>query len=552
LIFLPFALSLAVSVHAAPSSKQEMRLPVFDRSKTPAKVLYHLDMMQSPLDERFAMTVLQGLVNREQPRLYISQNPEWHGTMSFQRWMDDLKSRGHAFEPVAPEEALGRFRALVKGAVLYESGLEKEPESLHKLNAVTLYCAVYDCLPVTPELNERLRLPVVLDVRDKLNSAQEAYEWAYRELWPKANKRLLAHTCPTHMVLRDYLVQHKGVPFWISKGTTIAGDDAAQRLLREGEPNSPLMGCWGGYGEQPPGRYSEPDLQRVASEYGKFIVVTDGCFNLSVFSGLDYRHSAPPKRAPAPRLDPSKVYIVFNVTDGDNLQYLQQCFVSGQWWLDPSRGKVPISWSLGPTAAELIPNVVEYLQATATPNDEFVCSTAGIGLMTPALYGANLTVDRDVLHNSYLRATSRAMKVVGQSAIHLGDTSLVPWTRADFDRCAREMPEVKLILGDYGKTLGVFPGNSSYTVSRDVLVLRALASLGAAKDDEERANKIAESVRNYTPKHRPAFMHASLVNWFVTPTAIARAAELLGPDYVPVLPSQIVGLYRQARISPIQ
>ena len=527
------------------ASAYEIQFPVFPKSKAPAKTLYYLDLLKADMDVRFAMTVLQGLVNREEPRMYVSQNPEWHGTLNFDRYMDDMKKRGHTFEPMTPEEAVAKFAANVKGAVLYESDLDKNPESLHKLNALTLYCALEDCLPVTEALNAKLKLPVVLDVRGKYNTAFQAYTWAYAAMWPRANHKLLAHTCPTHMVLRDYLVQHKVMPIWISKGMPMRADNAALRFLREAEPNSPLMGCWGGYGEVPLGRYTEPDLQRMASGYGKFIVVSDGCFNLSVFSGLTYQRPVhKPRKLPA--LDKAKTYVVFHITDGDNIQWLQQEFISSRWWLDPSRGKVPISWSLAPLACEVMPNFVEMVQSTATDNDEFVCPTAGIGLITPSLYGAELRQDRDAVYDAYLGATSRGMERVGQRCIHLGDTSNVPWTRADFDRCARGIPAVKGILGDYGKVAGIFPDIADYTVSRDVVVLRALAGAGPAKNDDECARQIAGSVQRNTPKDKPAFVHVCLVNWFVTPTAIAKAAEILGDAYVPVLPSEIVDLYHQA------
>lgn len=521
-------------------------LSVFPRSARPAERLHHLDLMNAPLESRFAMTVLQGLVNREQPRLYVSQDPGWHGPGNLMRWMDDLRSRGHSFEPLSPEDAVRTYRHLIRGAALYESQLQDEPEALHKLNALTVYCALENALPVTPELNERFGLPVLLDTRGKYGSAEEAYRWVYDELWHRANRAVLAHTCPTHMVLRDYLVQHRIVPFWISRGTSRQGDWLAQRFLAEAAPNSPLLGCWGGYGEQPPGRYNEAQLQRLASLYGKFVVVSDGCFNLSVFSGLGYTRTDPPRRQ-QPRLEPDKVYVVFNITDGDNLQYLLQAFVGGQWWLNPGRGAVPIAWSLNPAAAVLIPNVVEYVQKTASELDEFVCSTAGIGLLAPSIYGAELDIDRNALYSDYLKMTDEGLKSLGQSCIHLGDTSEIPWARADFDRCARELTGIKGILGDYGRMLGVFPENASYTVVRDVVVFRALAGIGQGGTDEERAQRIADAIRANTPSERPAFLHACLVNWFVTPESVRRAMEMLGEDYMAVLPSEAVELFLEAR-----
>ncbi len=526
-------------------SKCAIPMPVFPISKQPDKTLFHLDLMQASLEERFAMTVLQGLVNREKPRIYISQNPEWHGPVCFNLWKDDLRNRGFRFVESSIEDVMLRFRNIVKGAALYESGLEKNPESLHKINALTLYCAIENLVPVTEELNYRLKLPVVFDSRGKYLTATQAYQWVCSELRQKANSRIVAHTSPTHMVLRDYLVQHKIPAIWISKGTDAEGDMAAQKILRDAEPNGIVMGCWGGFGEQPPGRYTESDLQRITSFYGKFLVVTDGCFNTSVFSGLGYKHT-PPKRRTPPKLDRSKAYVVFHITDGDNLQWLQQEFVTHKWWLDPSRGKVPISWSVSPNAADLIPNFVEYIERTASENDEFTTPTAGLGLLTPSIYGAETSLDREELLSKYLEALNAAMVRTGQGCIHLGDTSQIPWGRADFDRFAREVPAIKLILGDYGRMITVFRENATFTVSRGVPVVRTLSGVGAAKDNEERARKIADGIIKHRPNNSPAFIHVCLVNWYVNPTSIAKAAELLGDDYVPVLPSEMAQLYSEA------
>ena len=535
----------ALTSYSGAKGRYGVPMPVFPVSSQPEKTLLHIDLMQASLEERFAMTVLQGLANREKPRIYISQNPEWHGPACFELWKDDLRSRGFSFTESSPERALIRCRNSVKGAVIYESGLEKDPQSLHKINALTLYCAIESLLPVTEELNERLKLPVVYDSRGKYLTPDEAYGWVLSELKGKANNRIVAHTAPTHMVLRDYLVQHKIPAIWISKGMSAESDAVCQKMIWDAEPNGIIMGCWGGYGEQPAGRYSEADLQRIASLHGKFVVVTDGCFNTSVFSGLGYKRSALKRRTP-PKLDRSKAYVVFHITDGDNLQWLQQEFVTPKWWLDPNRGKVPISWSISPNAADLIPNFLEYIEKTASENDEFTCPTGGLGLLAPSIYGGETGIERKKLLSEYLRACNAAMIRTGQVGIHLGDTSGIPWTRADFDLFANGMPAVKAILGDYGKMLGVFKENADYRVSRGVPVIRTLSGVKPAENDDERAKTIADGVRANRPNKSPAFIHVCLINWYVNPTSIMKAAELLGEDYVVVLPSEMADLYREA------
>lgn len=539
-----------IASSAAPGlmeARLARKLPIFPKSNPPAKVLLHVDLLKSSDEERFALTVLQGLVNRVQPRIYITQNPEWHGPGLIPKWIENLKSKGYAFTEVSdPLSLVSTFRDAVKGAVIYEPNLKDTPESLHKLNPVTLYCALNDAVPLTEAMNSRLNLPVLLDVRGKYNTARAAYDWAYRDLWPRANHRLLAHTHPTHMVLRDYLVAHRVMPFWISVEMDKHSEETCLRFLDEAEPNSPLMGCWGGYGEQPAGRMNEPNLQRLASLRGKFVVVTDGCFDLTVHSGLRFDKVSGINSKRKLALDRSKVYVCFSFTDGDNLQYLQQTFGSGQWWADPNRGKIPLGWSMSPNTAELMPDVLDYFLKTKTENDEFVTPTAGIGLVTPSLYGKDLFANHQALYDEYIALTSRSMKNVGLTTIQLGDTSSVPWTIADFDEWARKAPGLKGIIGDYGGILGVNRSDAACMLSNHVPVARAIigspdpGSLGKA----DRTSAWVERVRSATPKERPAFIHASTINWFDSPTSIMKVVASLGPEYVPVLPTEMFDLMR--------
>lgn len=513
---------------------------VFPKSPPPAKTLLHANLLESPDDLRLAVTVLQGLVNRQQPRIYITQNPGWHTPEVIPKWIEGLKGRGYSFTEVADSLSLfATFRSSIKGAVLYEPNLEGE--ALHKINALTLYCSLHNAVLVTESLNAKLKLPVLLDARGKFNTAGEAYKWAYEELWPSANHGILALTCPSHIVLRDYLVANKIMPFWISQGTSKAEEDIVMRFVDEARPNSPVMGCWGGYGEKPPGRISESELQRLLSERGKFIIVTDGCFNLTVHSGLQFKRPEP--RPTKGLLLEDKVYLCFNFTDGDNLQYIQQYFRTRQWWDDPNRGKVPISWSLNPAMAELMPDVLEYFLSTRTPNGEFVCSTAGIGLVTPSLYPTDAYKD-------YISLTRQAINNAGLTAIHLGDTSGIPWTEADFDKWAKGVPEIKGIIADYGPAPGVNASNATILVNGKIPVVRAFLAPGSSAPNDQSAQVLADAIRAVTPANRPAFIHVCCINWFNSPTVVMDAVKMLGEGYVPVLPSQMFELIGEMRGKP--
>lgn len=160
-------LLLAHDARAGKPSPKSSRLKgvVFPKSPVPAKTLLHVDLLKAPMSSRLALTILQGLVNREQPRIYISQDPGWHTPALIPKWMDGLRAKGYSFVEVAdPMSLFSIFSRNVRGAVIYESDIEQNPEKLHKLNALTLYCALNDAVLLTEEMNAKLHLPVLLYV----------------------------------------------------------------------------------------------------------------------------------------------------------------------------------------------------------------------------------------------------------------------------------------------------------------------------------------------------------------------------------------------------
>ena len=56
-----------------------------------------------------------------------------------------------------------------------------------------------------------------------------------------------------------------------------------------------------------------------------------------------------------------------------------------------------------------------------------------------------------------------------------------------------------------------------------------------------------KDIRQWTPKARPAFLYVSLTNWQTRMEYVQAIITNLGPEYVPVLPDQLVGLYWQAK-----
>ena len=69
--------------------------------------------------------------------------------------------------------------------------------------------------------------------------------------------------------------------------------------------------------------------------------------------------------------------VAFVMSDGDNLQWLQNDWRSEAWYGAPERGAVPIGWTVPAAAVQLLPSVLAWLTKHATANDTFVAGPGG-------------------------------------------------------------------------------------------------------------------------------------------------------------------------------
>ena len=97
------------------------------------------------------------------------------------------------------------------------------------------------------------------------------------------------------------------------------------------------------------------------------------------------------------------------MSDGDNLPVLQRGNFP-QLWAQKKRGQVPVAWSISPSAAVLMPAVVDSYFRTATPNDTFVGAVSGIGYTYPDDYAVRFEPAARVrLFDDFLHLTADGM-----------------------------------------------------------------------------------------------------------------------------------------------
>jgi hypothetical protein len=508
---------------------------IFPRSKPPAKHLYVLDTRPLMPDQRLAAYVLEGLVNREVPRLYCVTQPY------DELWLKHMRERGwvESTETVAGfDDLLARFGSVLKGMVITDPAL---PASK---NVATMIASVEDALVASPRLAEPLKLPVVEDLRGRWTTSVDATRWAFDHLWPRLNHFVIACSYPDHYALRDYLVENRVFIFWLSGALDgarpYANPDAEVRLMEEllakMPVNMPVMSYpWAakdiGIGEGPG--------VTLFAEFGKYLVGSIDAPNLSVHSGIRVESLKQKPAPPAPVLDPTKTYFSFIMSDGDNLPVLTTSNFPALWE-DPTRGQVPVGWTLSPSASMLVPDLVDYYYSTSGPSDCWLGAVSGIGYTYPDSYAKRYRdPDRGRIFDGFLAQTAEYM---AKSDLHAA--WIMNATRPEvIARFAERIPGLEAIFPDYGRRL-IRAEDLTYPTAANVPVFHAATTWNQQDTREERIARMVTDIQEMTVARKPAFLHAFVLNWFADLPMLEEVARRLGPDYVCVRPDHLVELYR--------
>jgi len=398
----------AVSLFLADCSGTQLKSPEAEKrllpgSDPPAKkmlAVHMIHMKDLTRQERTTYAVMQGLINRVRPEVYLVYDRE------DEHWLNWLKERGdiETIEWVKPYEIFRRFRNRMKGCIV------TDPDLPGTINVATFIGAVNDWLVVSPELIDVFKLPVKEDLRGRWKHSIDGYRWAYNQSFSSASKKLLCHLNPYAYRFRDYMTANKVFIFWLSgvSGEQEKEEELAFELFKQVGTNTPVLGWWGAHRRGPKGKggIGEGGGRDIASEQGLFTFCTawdghcEGTSNTSVHSGTHATFKQKPS-PPLPKLE-DKVYYTFVRTDGDGANFWRQEFL--RRWNDPEHGKVPVSWPIGPLTSELMPDIMDYFYKNATDNDTFMVAVSGIGYINEDIFARKLPPEeREKVFDKFLR-----------------------------------------------------------------------------------------------------------------------------------------------------
>ena len=364
---------------------------LFPRS-APPKALWVIERGELSNADWHLATVLQGMVNREQPRLYlVNAKSESKGDEVFLSYY--LKEYGIRDQGrLTLDEALKKYSGLFKGYAVFSLAED------WTVNVADTYCALHDCLPVTEDqsvLAQAANLKKMEDFRGRWQNAESAVAWSLRELFPGCSKQVVASLSPRVHSCRDYFYAHKIFTFYLSARGKEYGPLRA--LLKKLPAKIPTMGYIARNGLE------EWIVEYTLAESSKFMVPTDLVPNLSVHSGLPIQPLPEIKQWSEPPELKGKLGVVFALTDGDNLFLEFEHYLRPDFWRHPQRGELKLAWSMAPELYELAPGILRYYYQTRTPNDFFV-----------ALSGAGYTFLSAFRNQEYFAEISVAyMKLTG-------------------------------------------------------------------------------------------------------------------------------------------
>lgn len=540
-------------------AQSELRTQVCPKSGALARKLAVMrleELTSHGWDMRLTLACLQGIVNRKQPRLYLIQD------RYDELWLEWLKERGDVdqLDWLDVGQVFDRFLPEIKTMFVTDPAI---PASV---NVATMLAAVHGGLVATPLTAAQYDLPMGalpdswktgMDLRS-LNWKKniEAYRWAFNELTGSLSREAVAVLDPAATGLRDYLVEFKIPILWLSgpqdSRSTPASFEEEKAFVREilmkWPTNIPVFG-WPDNGQWEEHGIGEWQGVRLFSECGKFEVCSayDGYSptvnNLSVHSGTTATlRQAPPATV---KLDRGKIYVAFTRSDGDGLNFLRHYY--RKLFDDPQHGAVPIGWQVGPTAADTMPDILDYYYKHARPGDCFMNALSGVGYIHEDIFADNFPPEhREEILREFVRLS-------GIYRAKIDATIMATFAEMRPERMEQiaTIRGIKGIVANYGRTHTTTQENL-ITSAADKPVFRSInrgpGDLTFTPYGREEAQRfMIGEIRKWTPAARPAFLHVFLANWLSQIGMAEKIAKGVGAEYVFVRPDQLLSLYEQSQ-----
>lgn len=517
-----------------------------------SKTIQWINMDAYGLADLMMMETLQGNVNREEPSMYIIHDELVEGTPDFyasQFWFDRLDedyTGADAFTKVEytnPYEMILANQDKINGAIIYHERLTDSAMASRNdyqgrygdmavLNLTLMMCGQYDAIALnyiqytTLRDEYGLELEILGDTTkfmEKNDDGSFSENRGSREVWARCYKYALdtfgetvckdgmAHNAGFQAANFDYFIAHDMFIYnrIFNADATEAEREMEYAILNVTKPNTPVFGCW----------YLQADegsMIPVLTEKYKYFVVTYESFNLSWSSGLPQEELKPEQDEIT--LDPTKNYIAFTFTEGDNNSFQQNKMPL--LYESASKGEYPIGWVISTTCWETNPNIIRYYRNNWSEGDGLATAEAGLGYV---YYCPPIETQDEFFAHSDAHLAQNGTGVIRTLQPDMVDA--LPF--------AEKMPHLTGISCGYLETGNDnFNNDLSHFLFRDTVVFHAY-------DGRTAASLIGAD--NGTP----GFYMITMYGWSQDPSSVETIMENLGDGFVAVTPDQLVDLYKQ-------
>ncbi|HPM75561.1 MAG TPA: GxGYxYP family putative glycoside hydrolase [bacterium] len=491
---------------------------VFPKSPPPQHLIV-LDGQSLSTPMRIMMASLQGVLAKTEPRLYFHPSiAPWNDPAHEEegRWLVEMEAKWGVTSETAGDAwaVFDHFRDEVDGFIVYD------PELPQTVNVATTLAGLRNAVIAHPDLIAELEargLTASEDLRGRFADNMALYTWAFAEVWPQANQRLLAFVDDTAHPLRDYLVTHNVFTFQLDPHhyaerplleTVLAGTPRDIPIL--GWPLDELLGVM------------------LFSRYGKFHVASDYVSNLSAHSGLTAETLTQEHIVEFGEVE-NKIYVSFAYSDGDSLAYMNRW--AADWFDDPAYGEIPLGWEISCSLVDLAPAVIGFFYDRLDERNMVIGPVSGIGYMYPNQWG-DLT--------EFLRLTDTYLRLADMRTLWLiNDDLTLPNEIAD--EYAQTLDLLGLFI-DYwpnaDKGWYITPGGAPVLRSRYVYLV------GPEQIPEILADAAVE--KEFLYPDEPTFVFIGVNAWVTSPTYIKEQIDALDERYEVIRPDAMFAALRAA------
>ncbi|HEY0943824.1 MAG TPA: GxGYxYP domain-containing protein [Opitutaceae bacterium] len=390
---------------------------------------------------------LQGLANRDQPRLYLEYPASWQWEIVHP--LRDFLARRHGvkFERLATDDAdaaLARFAKHAKGCVIWDKAVRSS------LIVAFTIAGVEDAVVVNEDLlplAQKHGLKPLVDLRGKFTGQpdHQIYQWAYDRYWARCSRDyyvVLGGHAGIEMQpgIADFGVMQRAFFTDLSANPKHTEEIALLKKILGGQNPASIVLGWHSYGKDTEGQHTT-----LVGNYG---LKMEGLHNLPNVSFTcqipltpDFKftnhHSVLPDEK---RTAEKKVYVAAVSTDAMGIGA----------WTKTGRGKIPYAWQALMNWAWMNPPVLQYFYEDKTPNDYFIGGLSGPGYLYPKAIPADkfpaLMADARTLMK---QLDLRVLEIMDYSEgnRHVGNTDL---PKEVVDRYYEQFPDVLGFINGYG------------------------------------------------------------------------------------------------------